>query len=156
MRNIHIVTCGQFSPGYDPHMTEEGRKQIRHIRTNFLPQLADLTLVISGTGSRFLQTFSCLFPTGFTGNVMYSPFCGNVDVITQDDQVILTNREIPKDEYLGLVETPGFYAWEFVSRLPKGTLICAGEEFMLSLAIKSLPGQLYSLDIDNKSSQQIS
>ena len=153
----YLITHGDRFFGPNPGHTSKGIKQIRTLQ---IPD--DINLVVVGTGIRFQEIYEAIKPQIPGVPVKYSPFCGSADGLEgpeTDYSIILVNRKlVSQNNYLGLIETPGFDAWGFVANLPNRTLICAGGELLIALGLKAIneKGQLYELDLSIKDGWKIS
>jgi hypothetical protein len=160
---IYLVTYGKRQNKFDPSLTEEGVMQIAVIRENLLPKIPLPPLVVIGTGTRFWDTYVTLGVALKDIPKKRSPFCGSGDVLEKDGTVAMAKGTVPFEDYIGLAKCQGFDAWEFLRSLTKvegkppleGILLCAGEELMDALDLKSDKGQLYELNTETRSCRQI-
>ena len=167
---IYVVTHGDSGSGHNPIMTDAGLEQIHALRDLVKKIAAPDPYVVVGTGRRHYQTYATI-SSSLEGNpvVIFSPFAGSGDALEKDGQIALENYAVPSDKYLGLVNNPGFDAWDFVGNLPNGTLICGGGELMTSLGLSkseliasaglsgvNKTGQLYELDVAKKTGRLVS
>lgn len=145
-----MVTHGDLEEGgFNPRMTRAGREQIKRI-LDLLPTIPRPDLVMLGTGSRFVEAYDIL-ETGLHGAlVIVTPFCGNADALEQDGTVATASGKWAREAYVGLAETCGFFAWDFLTYQAKKmrantVLICAGGELAQALGHRTEKGQLYEL-----------
>lgn len=145
-KKIWLITHGLRHMGANPVHTKEGLEQIRNLP---LPQRTPLA--VSGTGARFLEILEIVQEKCDVQEVKYSPFCGSVDGLENDGNVVLVDGTLVnlKNDYLSLSQ-PCFDAWAFVESLSDGTILCAGGELYLALGLdKNIKqyGGLYCIDV---------
>lgn len=154
---IYLITHGERNYGINPEHINKGIEQLRKLQ---IPSdIGSISLVIIGTGARFREIYETIKSQIPNIPVKYSPFCGSVDGLEANyDIILIDGTTVNQDDYLGLVETSGFNAWDFVAGLPHNTLLCAGGELMIALGLKAIneKGQLYELDPPTKGGWKIS
>lgn len=143
-KKVHLITHGERNNGPNPGHTPLGFEQIQGLE---LP--IGITQVGIGTGRRFQEIYDTIcnqLPDGTSH--FYSPFCGSANGIEPDGQIILVNGKLVDEKnYLNLIRSKSFNAWEFINELANGTLLCAGGELIIALGLKTInqKGHLYKL-----------
>ena len=89
--------------------------------------------------------------------VRFSPFCGSADSLKGDGIIIVGDREVASNNYIGLIGSKCFNAWKFVSEFPDNTLLCSGGELLIALGQEEIygKGQLYKLHPRAKSARRV-
>lgn len=162
MKKIYLATCGEIlrgesSRGFNPPLTAMGTSQIVAVRNNLVPKIPKPPLVVVGTGTRFIETYLALAPAFPSVPVRRSLFCGCGDCLQKDDKVATVNGCVPVNEYIGLIDTPGFNPWLFIDNWPAGTLFCTGGELLIALERRDLykDGALIEIDLETTCGHQI-
>jgi len=152
---VYLITHGERNFGVNPSHTDEGIQQIGNL---VLPE--KISLVVIGTGKRFQQIYCMMINSEYLQQdtpIKYSPFCGSVDGLEADKDVILASGiTVSLDNYIS-IGSNCFDAWKFVSDLPDRTLLCAGGELIIALGLKSIKekGCLYELNPEAKTGKKI-
>ena len=153
---MYLVTHGNRNFGCDPSLTDKGFEQIADIRVNLLPKIPAPPLVVIGVGRRFEETYQGLNQSLRDIPMKWSPFSGSGDALEIDGRIALPgNISVTNDDYIGMVNNPGFDAWRFISSLPEDTLLCSGEELMMALGFESDKGRLYEIDTERRTCRQV-
>lgn len=160
MKKVYVLTHGQSSDGYNPCMTPEGVTQIVEIGLYSISKISKPSLILVGVGVRFFQTMEVIEGSGIMIDVpiKHSPFLGTADGFGKNKDVALQFGNITSDEYMGLVNTPGFCAWSFVNNLPDKTLLLTGRELLIALELEHLhdDGVLLDIDLETKTGRRLS
>lgn len=155
---VYLVTHGERNFGVNPSHTCDGILQIEKL---VLPK--KVSLVVIGTGWRFKEIYKIMIGRGYLGYlsqnipVKYSPFCGSVDGLEANKDVILTDgTTVSLDDYIS-IGSDCFDPWRFISDLPDNALLCAGGELMMALGLKKIneKGQLFELDPKTETGKKI-
>lgn len=155
---VYLITHGKRDFGLDPRHTREGAGQIRDLAHKLERLPREISLVIIGTGIRFYQIYRILISILGGIPIKFSPFCGSADGLEADGKIItVDNRTVIPDDYIGLIGSSCFNAWEFVSNLPNNALLCSGGELLIALGQEKIykKGQLYELDPETKTAKKI-
>lgn len=143
--HVYLITHGERHKGSDPVHTRKGLAQIRA-----LPLPKDVSLIVSGTGKRFLEVLGIVRKKLPSVPVKYSIFCGGPEGFEGNDQVVLTDdRRVDfHEEYVGISNGP-LNMWEFIQSLPDNALLCAGTGLILGLGLKEIyqGGHLFKLEV---------
>ena len=127
---IYIVTHGEKKKGPNPRMTKKGFEQIGKIKS-IIP--ADPVMVISGTGRRHVEVAKTL-------NLKIDRFT-SVMGCADSSEIIDGQKKIRLPD--GTVLEPSIYTTlkdmspavkQFISKLPDGTIICAGRPLLKMLS----------------------
>jgi hypothetical protein len=144
-KKVYLITNGNRFFGANPIHTSPGIDQIKSLD---IP--VEITQVGIGTGLRFQEVYN-IIRTKIPAKIphFFSPFCGSADGFEADGQFILVDGTlVAQKNYLNLIQSRAFDAWEFISELANNTLLCSGDELMVALGLKSInqKGHLYVLD----------
>jgi hypothetical protein len=150
---VYLITHGDTFDGVDPGHTMLGFVQINALK---LPDC--ITLIVAGTGKRFLEVLKVVHNKMLDVPVKYSPFCGGPECSDDPDNVVLpTGLIISRREYIG-ISNKSTIMWEFVQTLSNeslNVLLCAGSELARALGVKFKQGQLYTLDPTAQTGREI-
>lgn len=151
---VYLVTHGDCYSGYNPTLTEDGITQIQRISA-MIP-FQKITLVVMGTGQRFVDTYNALITVLASTPVKFSPFCGSADGSKKYGVIAIAGVMILSEDYIGVSSCAAFDAWKFISSLPADTLLCSGGELMIALGLGDInkKAQLYELDTETRTGRQ--
>lgn len=153
---VYFITHGKRNFGINPSHTRDGILQIAKLA---LPE--EISLVVIGTGWRFQEIYRTMINRGHLSQdipVKHSPFCGSVDGLEANKDVILSDgTTVSLSDYIS-IGSECFDPWKFLSDLPDNALLCAGGELMMALGLKDIneKGELFELDPKKKQGRKIS
>ena len=151
-----LITHGDRYFGPNPSHTVVGIQQVQNLK------IPEVKLIVIGTGKRFQEIYTAIKDQVSDVPIKYSPFCGGVEGLESNGQIILNDGTLVDDENcLGMIKVKAFDALMFIEELIEladgDVLLCAGGELMWALGLKPInqKGHLYELDPETKSGHMI-
>lgn len=152
-----LVTHAQRSGEPNPSHTTKGLIDLTSLLgvMTVVRRYFGTKIVYVGFGRRLGETYRILAPALSELRVMHSHIFGTEgsrsDFKGRNIYLSGDGEEVLEDEYLGLADIPDFDCWETImSKLPNGSIIITGREFMRCFGVKSKSCSIYEADVKNK------